>query len=143
MGSTGIDLSAGMIPRQQPQQQQGSIDLSAGLLPKSQADQASETRQMLVSGLTGMPTPNMTAQDRQSFEAGKAAGAVSVPAVASATLGGAAATEFGPGVIRAVQAAADAHPIIAKALATGLANLGAGAVLHKLGWLGKVLEDQK
>lgn len=48
------------------------------------AQEASNTRQMLVSGLTGMPTPNMTEQDRQNFEAGKAAGAVSVPVVAGA-----------------------------------------------------------
>jgi len=47
-------------------------------------EDASNTRQMLVSGLTGMPTPNMTAQDKASFERGKMAGAVSVPAVAGA-----------------------------------------------------------
>lgn len=45
---------------------------------------ASNTRQMLVSGLTGMPTPNMTEQDKASFERGKMAGAVSVPVVAGA-----------------------------------------------------------
>jgi hypothetical protein len=139
MGSTGIDLSAGMVPRQQ-QPQQGEVDLSAGLLPKSQADEASETRQMLVSGLTGMPTPNMTAADRTSFAQGKAAGAVSVPLVAAGVTGGAATAEFGPQVIKAVQAAAEAHPIVAKALAYGLAQVGAGGVLHKLGWLGKALE---
>jgi len=62
-------------------------------LPSEKAEQtaranpeqaASNTRQMLVSGLTGMPTPNMTEQDRASFERGKAAGAVSVPLVAGA-----------------------------------------------------------
>jgi len=54
-------------------------------------DAASNTRQMLVSGLTGMPTPNMTDADKASFERGKAAGAVSVPAVAGAmSLSGAA-----------------------------------------------------
>lgn len=36
---------------------------------------ASNTRQMLVSGLTGMPTPNMTDKDRAQFATGKAAGA--------------------------------------------------------------------
>src|ERR1700758_4676839 len=36
MGSTGIDLSAGMVPRQQPQQQ-GAVNLSAGLIPKGSA----------------------------------------------------------------------------------------------------------
>jgi hypothetical protein len=49
---------------------------------------ASNTRQMLVSGLTGMPTPNMTDQDKASFERGKMAGAVSVPAVAGAVASG-------------------------------------------------------
>src|SRR5437660_24092 len=34
MGSAGIDLSAGMVARQQPQQ--GPIDLSSGMLPKAQ-----------------------------------------------------------------------------------------------------------
>lgn len=47
--------------------------------------QQSQTRQMLVSGLTGMPTPNMSPQDQESFQQGKAAGAVSVPLVAGAT----------------------------------------------------------
>jgi hypothetical protein len=96
---------------------------------------------MLVSGLTGMPTPNMTAQDRTSFAQGKAAGAVSVPLVAAGVTGGAATAEFGPQVIKAVQAAAEAHPIVAKALAYGLAQVGAGGVLHKLGWLGKALGE--
>src|SRR5260370_42625400 len=50
-------------------------------------EQASQTRQLLVSGLTGMPTPNMTPEDRAQFEKGKAAGAVSVPVVAGATPG--------------------------------------------------------
>ncbi len=45
---------------------------------------ASNTRQMLVSGLTGIPTPNITEQDKASFERGQMAGAVSVPIVAGA-----------------------------------------------------------
>jgi hypothetical protein len=49
---------------------------------------ASNTRQMAVAGLTGMPTPNMTDQDKASFERGKAAGAVSVPAVTGAMAAG-------------------------------------------------------
>jgi hypothetical protein len=62
-------------------------------LPSEKAEQqaktnpeqaASNTRQMLVSGLTGMPTPNMTDADKASFENGRAAGAISVPAVAGA-----------------------------------------------------------
>jgi hypothetical protein len=70
---------------QQPSQQQPSQQTN-------QEDEASNTRQMLVSGLTGMPTPNMNDADRASFQRGKAAGALSVPAVAAATLG---ATEIG------------------------------------------------
>jgi hypothetical protein len=45
---------------------------------------------MLVSGLTGMPTPNMTEADKASFARGKAAGAISVPVVAGAALGASA-----------------------------------------------------
>jgi hypothetical protein len=62
-------------------------------------DQASQTRQMLISGLTGMPTPNMTAADRMSFEHGKAAGAISVPLVAGATTGMTAISEALPSVL--------------------------------------------
>jgi hypothetical protein len=54
----------------------------------SAQDEASNTRQMLVSGLTGMPTPNMTDADKASFAKGKAAGAVSVPLVAGAAVAG-------------------------------------------------------
>ena len=46
--------------------------------------EASNTRQMALAGLTGMPTPNMSEADKASFEQGKAAGAVSVPVVAAA-----------------------------------------------------------
>lgn len=67
---------------------------SAGAPKTPAVDQASQDRQMLVSGLTGMPTPNMNEQDRQNFAAGKAAGAVSVPLVASATAGGVAALNY-------------------------------------------------
>jgi len=54
----------------------------------SPEEDASNTRQMLVSGLTGMPTPNMTEQDRASFERGKMAGGVSVPIVAGSDIRG-------------------------------------------------------
>lgn len=57
-------------------------------LKANPAEDASQTRQMLVSGLTGMPTPNMTEQDKASFERGKMAGAISVPAVAGAVASG-------------------------------------------------------
>jgi hypothetical protein len=117
------------------------LDLSAGLQPKGGAlppgytveppkDEASETRQMLVSGLTGMPTPNMTAQDRQDFASGKAAGAVSVPLVAGATTAAGLAAEFGPGALKVVTEMAKAHPTAAKFLAKVIG----GAVLgHDFG----------
>jgi hypothetical protein len=59
----------------------------------SDEEKASQIRQMAVSGLTGMPTPNMTDADKKSFAKGKAAGAISVPVVAGATIG---ATEAAP-----------------------------------------------
>jgi hypothetical protein len=62
-------------------------------------EQASQTRQMLVSGLTGMPTPNMTDEDKKSFARGKAAGAVSVPVVAGAATGATALAEAVPSVL--------------------------------------------
>lgn len=45
---------------------------------------ASNARQSMVAGMTGLPTPNMTPQDREQFAEGKAAGALTVPAVAGA-----------------------------------------------------------
>ena len=80
-------------------------------------EKASQTRQMLVSGLTGMPTPNMTAEDRAQFAQGKAAGAISVPVVAGATAGATAIAEVLPSVlihtvegVKALGAWAEAHP---------------------------------
>ena len=77
-------------------------------------DKASNTRQMLVSGLTGMPTPNMTDADKASFARGKAAGAMSVPVVAGATIGATAAPEVIPSVVdkaKAVVKWSTANPI--------------------------------
>jgi hypothetical protein len=92
-----------------PQPQQGAVSgLPAGYTlekdnpstsPQTTEDKASNTRQMLVSGLTGMPTPNMTEADKASFAKGKAAGAISVPVVAGATLGATAAPEVLPPII--------------------------------------------
>ena len=62
--------------------------------PQPQADPnqaASDTRQMLVSGLTGMPTPNMTDADKASFQSGKAAGAGTATLLSAAPLLGALA----------------------------------------------------
>lgn len=81
----------------------------------SPQDEQSNTRQMLASGLTGMPTPNMTALDRTNFETGKAVGAASVPVVAAGTTGatlvpealGAGARALIPPVIRFGQWAAE------------------------------------
>ena len=112
-----------------PQPQQGEVPgLPAGYKLESSTsastqqtpeDQASQTRQMLVSGLTGMPTPNMTDADKASFERGKAAGAASVPLVAGATLAATAAPEVVPNVVdkaKAVVEWAKANPIKAVAI---------------------------
>jgi hypothetical protein len=65
----------------------------------SDEEKASQTRQMLVGGLTGMPTPNMTDEDKKSFARGKAAGAISVPLVAGATIGATELSEAVPSVL--------------------------------------------
>ena len=78
---------------------------------------ASDTRQMLVSGLTGMPTPNMTEQDKTEFQQGKAAGAISVPAVAGAYIAAHAALSAG-------------IPALVTALTKGTVSLGEWAVEH-------------
>ena len=91
------------------------------------AQEASNTRQMLVSGLTGMPTPNMTAADKASFERGKAAGAVSVPIVAAGTAGATAAPEIIPQVVQKAKAVAEwakANPIKSVAIAKIADELG-------------------
>ncbi len=54
---------------------------------------------MLVGGLTGMPQPVMSDQERQQFEQGKVAGAVSVPVVAAGTIGGTMAGAALPSVM--------------------------------------------
>jgi hypothetical protein len=80
-------------------------------------EQASQNLQSMVSGLTGMPTPNMSAGDRAQFERGKAAGAVSVPLVAGAATGATAIAEALPSVlihtvegVKALGVWAEAHP---------------------------------
>jgi hypothetical protein len=90
----------------------------------------SHRRMLMVSGMTGMASPDMTPEERSSFENGKLAGAVSVPVVAGATAG---ATLAAPSVADAVGLAKEyaeyygqevgeklaefgkAHPIAAKA----------------------------
>src|SRR5258708_33377196 len=63
-----------------------TLDMSkATALPTqwdAQQEQSHQNRLSMLAGLTGMPTPNMSEQDKASFEQGKAAGAVSVPLVA-------------------------------------------------------------
>src|SRR5262249_40210335 len=119
-----LDMSTS-VPVSQPQV---TLDLSTSvpLNQGSAEDQASQTRQMLVSGLTGMPTPNMTAADRASFERGKAAGAVSVPLVAGATVGATAAPEVGVSLDKVVK--------IAKALGYGSFGLKEARDLYKSIW---------
>jgi len=99
-----LELLGQDVQKQQQQQAPAS----------STEDQASQTRQMLVSGLTGLPTPNMTDADKASFARGKAAGAISVPVVAGATLGATAAPELLTSIVdkaKAVAQWAKANPI--------------------------------
>src|ERR1700733_1098051 len=82
---------------------------------------ASKIRQMEVSGLTGMPTPNMSDADKASFQRGKAAGAVSVPVVAGLATGvGASVAPSEAGVGTLIDNAGE--PIV-KAAVNHLANL--------------------
>ncbi len=87
-------------------------------LPRTPDEEASNTRQMLVSGLTGMPTPNMTEREKTQFAQGKAAGAISVPLVAGGTAAPLATAAALPSVIpatihgvKAVGTWASAHPV--------------------------------
>src|SRR5579864_886263 len=122
-----------------PQPQQGEVSgLPAGYkletssdapsnTSSSPEDEASQTRQMLVSGLTGLPTPNMTDADKASFARGKAAGAVSVPLVAGATAGALAAPEVVPQIVQKAKAVAEwakANPIKSVAIAKIADELG-------------------
>lgn len=94
---------------------------------QSADDAASNTRQMLVSGMTGMPTPNMTDADKASFARGKAAGAVSVPVVAGATIGATATPELIPSIVQKAKDVvewAKANPIKSVALAKMADELG-------------------
>jgi hypothetical protein len=100
----------------------------------SPEDEASQTRQMLVSGLTGMPTPNMSSEDRANFEKGKAVGAVSVPVVAGTATGLTAISEALPSVlphtidgVRAIGTWASAHPVQAYILYQVIRDLVPGA----------------
>ena len=105
-------------------------------------DAASQTRQMLVSGLTGMPTPNMTDADRASFQRGKAVGAVSVPIVAGATAAATAAPELVPSIVdkaKAVAQWAKANPIKSVVLAKMADELG----IHPFDFLHTVVKYGK
>jgi len=149
----GLQSLTGAKPGANPQPAPSGGGVSSGelaglqslLSPKdtepSPAEQQSQTRQMLVSGLTGMPTPNMTEQDKADFASGKAAGAISVPAVAGVYLGAHAALSAGipaltkalTGGALAVGAWAEEHPVAAKIIWHVVGNaikgttIGAGA----------------
>lgn len=93
----------------------------------AQQEQGHQNRLSLLAGLTGMPTPNMSEQDKASFEQGKAAGAVSVPVVAGAVAAPAAIwggiNALAPAMTRGVvgmTAWAAEHPIAAKMIWEGL-----------------------
>ena len=118
----------------QPTQQSdlSPLEQLAAMKPQEAAkatpeDQASNIRQSMVSGMTGLPTPNMTDADKASFERGKAAGAVSAPIVAGAALGATAAPELVPSVVdkaKAVVEWAKSNPLKSYAIARIADDLG-------------------
>jgi hypothetical protein len=92
-----------------------------------QQEDAHQTRMSALAGLTGMPTINMSEQDKASFAQGKSAGAVSVPLVAGAVSTPAAVSAgvsaLAPALTRGVigmTAWAAEHPIAAKIIWEGL-----------------------
>lgn len=109
----------------------------------SPEEQQSNTRQMLVAGMTGQPTPNMSDADKASFAQCKAAGAISVPAVAGMYLSAHAALAAGipaltkalTGGALAVGAWAEEHPAAARIIWHVVGNaikgtsIGAGAAI--------------
>lgn len=105
----------------------------------SPEEEQSRTRQMLVSGLTGMPSGVMTPQEQTQFQQGKAAGAISVPLVAGATAGAAAFPGLAEPVLQHLedQAAewASKYPTLIKLLAhVGVPTTSAGIIgylIHK------------
>lgn len=112
----------------------GGVGQDKPVAKPSPEDQASQTRQMLVSGLTGMPTPNMTDEDKKSFAKGKAAGAISVPIVAGATVGGTEVAAALPSVlthtvdgVKAITAWAAKNPVPAYLLYQLMRDLIPGA----------------
>lgn len=120
------------VAAEDEQQQQARTQPTKPTL--SPEEQASQTRQMAVSGLTGMPTPNMTVADKTAFERGKATGAISVPAVAAGTVGLTAIPEVLPSVlphtiegVKAIGAWAEAHPVQAYILFQVVKELIPGA----------------
>ncbi len=102
-------------------------EVAEATLRANPEDEASQTRQMLVSGLTGMPTPNMTDADKASFARGKAAGAISVPVVAGATLGATAAPELVPSVVQ------KAKSVVEWAKANPIKSIAIGKIADELG----------
>lgn len=113
-----LDMSkATPLPGQQPPVSQWD----------AQQEQGHQNRLSALAGLTGMPTPNMSDEDKAQFEQGKAAGAVSVPVVAGAVATpaalGAGVNALLPAVTRGVvgvTAWAAQHPVAAKMIWEGL-----------------------
>ncbi len=146
LGQTTQQQSASQNPSQpaqlSPLEQLGQTAQKQNTPQPPSADDASNTRQMLVSGLTGMPTPNMNATDRASFEKGKAAGAISVPVVAGATIGATAAPEVVPDIVNKAKAVAEwakANPIKSVALAKIADELG----IHPFDFMHSVIKYGK
>jgi hypothetical protein len=117
-----------------PQLNEGETLGSPVQAAQTPEEKASQTRMNAVAGMTGMPTPNMSADDRASFEHGKAAGAVSNAAIIGAGAGGAALDAVLPSVlphtlegIKAIGAWAEKHPVQAYMLYNVIKELVPGA----------------
>jgi hypothetical protein len=98
---------------------------------QSQAEQGHQNRMSLLAGLPGaLPIVNMTPEDKESWEQGKAAGAVSVPRVAGATAAGPS------GMVTALA------PLVKKYEIKALEGAGLGAGYDLYRDLKKVFEGQ-
>jgi hypothetical protein len=87
--------------------------------PPSADDMASQARQSMVAGMTGLPSPNMSAEDRQHFQTGKVLGTASGIAAGAA----AAAPIAAPVVVPIAKWISD-NPIKAYLLTKTLGELG-------------------
>ena len=114
------------------------IDAQGRKLPTMEESAAANDRMNALSGMTGMPTPNMTPEQRQDFASGKAAGHASGMVTIPIVAGGASAPAVGT-AIRAAAATPLGQQIMRDSLHYAVKGAAAG-LGWKLGgkWLGKI-----